>query len=77
MAENDQILDDFGGNEKPDELHIGLKILAFLIPLAGAIIYFVTDGEKFPNKRKQACTFALIGAAVGIVLNLITGLAGG
>lgn len=55
----------------PDDLHIGLKILSFCIPLAGAIIYFTTDRARYPNKAKQACYAALIGIAVGFVLQII------
>ena len=36
-----------------EELHVGLRVLAFCIPIAGLIIYMSVSGEK---KRKQACT---------------------
>lgn len=65
-------LDNQGQGNHDDELHVGLKILSFCIPLAGAIIYFTTDANQFPNKRKQACTFALIGVGVGLVLNVVS-----
>lgn len=55
----------------PDELHIGLKILSFCIPLAGAIIYFTTDRTRYPNKGKQACYAALIGVGVGILIQVL------
>ncbi len=60
----------------PDELHIGLKILSFCIPLAGAIIYFTTDRTRYPNKGKQACYAALIGFGVGVLIQVITMLIG-
>ena len=68
---------DYNNPADPDDLHIGLKILSFCIPLAGAIIYFTTDRTKYPNKAKQACYAALIGAAVGVVIQVITILMGG
>jgi hypothetical protein len=64
-------------NNDDDELHVGLKILAVCIPLAGAIMYFTTNAEQYPNKRKQACNFALIGMALGFVLRLLSTVAAG
>ncbi len=79
---SDPILDapdqnQFGGYQPQDELHVGLKILSFCIPLAGAIIYFTTDANQFPNKRKQACNFALIGIGVSILLRVLMMAGGG
>lgn len=59
-----------------DKLHVGLTILSFCIPLAGAIIYFVKK-EKEPNAAKTACYAALIGLGVSIILNVIVTLMGG
>ncbi len=59
-----------------DKLHVGLTILSFCIPLAGAIIYFVKK-EKAPKAAKTACYAALIGLGVSIVLNIIATLMGG
>ena len=77
MEERKDILDE---PEQPirkhDELNTGLKVLSFCIPIAGAIIYFTTD-KSLPNRRKQACQFALIGMAVGIVLRVLLELAAG
>lgn len=50
-------------------LSLGLKIVCALIPLVGLILYFVNGNE--PAKKKDACTFALIGVGIGIVLNVI------
>lgn len=64
--------------DKPENnqgLHVGLKILSFCIPLVGAILYFVKKGDE-PKAAKDACTFALIGLVVGIVLNVGAGLLG-
>ncbi len=62
-------------NQPEDKLHVGLTILSFCIPLAGAIIYFVKK-DNAPNSAKTACYAALIGFAVGIVLNIVLGVAG-
>lgn len=74
MENENDYLDDFSkrnNNSNDDELHIGLKILAFCIPLAGAIMYFTTGDEK-PNKKQQACHSALWGIGFGLVLRIIT-----
>ncbi|AJR03320.1 hypothetical protein [Siansivirga zeaxanthinifaciens] len=62
-------------NNQNDELSLGLKILSFCIPLAGAVIYFMNKG-KSPNKAKTACYAALIGIAVGIVFQVLATVAG-
>ena len=58
-------------NNSNDQLETGLKVLAFCIPLAGAIIYFISK-EKSPNKAKQACNFALYGIGFGLVVQIIS-----
>lgn len=76
MENENDYLDAPEQNNSEDELHIGLKILSFCIPLAGAIIYFTTN-EKYPNKKKQACYAALIGIGFGLVMRVLgTVLAG-
>lgn len=57
-------------NQSNEDLHVGLKVLSFCIPLAGAIIYFIKK-DKEPVAAKSACTFALIGLGVNIVLTVI------
>ncbi|HLT24040.1 MAG TPA: hypothetical protein VK004_02845 [Ignavibacteria bacterium] len=59
-----------GGATNAEDLNIGLKILSFCIPLAGAIIYFVKK-DKEPVAAKSACTWALVGFGLGIVINVI------
>ena len=77
MEERKEILDAPDQPNRPDdELSTGLKVLSFCIPLAGAIIYFTTN-KNLPNRRKQACQFALIGIAVGLVLRVLMVIAGG
>lgn len=53
-----------------DKLSTPLTILSFCIPLAGAIIYFIKK-DKEPASAKTACTAAVIGFIVGIVINVI------
>ena len=56
--------------QNQEDLELGLKALSFCIPIAGAIIYFVNK-DKAPVKAKSACTMALIGFGVGLVLQII------
>jgi uncharacterized membrane protein len=56
-----------GGQE---DLSVILKVVSFCIPLVGAILWFINK-DKNPRAAKSACTFALIGVAVGIVVNII------
>ncbi len=58
-----------------DELHSGLVMLSFCIPLAGAIIYF-KNKDTMPNKAKAACHAALLGFGLGILFNIIGTIAG-
>ncbi len=51
MENENEFLDAPEEQMNDDELHIGLKVLSFCIPLAGAIIYFTTN-EKYPNKKQ-------------------------
>ncbi|MFM7725726.1 MAG: hypothetical protein ACKO7B_03420, partial [Flavobacteriales bacterium] len=50
-----------------DEIEIGWQILAFLIPIAGIIMY-VNTRKEFPNKAKRYIQLA----AVGIVLDILS-----
>lgn len=61
--------------QQEDKLHIGLQILSFCIPLAGAVLYFVYKKDK-PNSAKTACYAALIGFGLGIVLNILAAVLG-
>lgn len=61
--------------ENPDDkLSVGLQILSFCIPLAGAIIYF-SEKDKYPNKAKAACHAALFGLGLGILINILVTVA--
>ena len=53
-----------------EDLEMWMKVLSFCIPIAGAVIYFINK-DKAPVKAKSACTMALIGFGVGIVLQII------
>jgi hypothetical protein len=59
-----------------DKLDTGLTILSACIPIAGAIIYF-SNKDKNPSKAKSACTAALVGMGIGILLNIIVAALGG
>jgi len=61
---------------KEDDLGTGLKIVCVLIPLVGLILYFVKKQDE-PKAAKQACNFALIGVAVGVVIQIILGVVAG
>lgn len=52
-----------------------LKVVSFCIPLVGAVLYFINK-DKAPRKAKAACNMALIGAAVGLVLNILSYILG-
>jgi hypothetical protein len=47
-----------------------LGVLFFCLPLVGAIMYFVWRDDQ-PRKARQACTLALLGVAIGIVLRVL------
>ncbi|KXK56300.1 MAG: hypothetical protein UZ05_CHB002000217 [Chlorobi bacterium OLB5] len=59
-----------------EDLSLILKIVSFCIPLVGAILWFINK-DKNPKAAKSACTFALIGVAVGIIINVIVTVLGG
>ena len=48
---------------------VGYGILAFLIPLAGFIMYFVWKDDK-PKRASQACTIAWISFGINILFAL-------
>lgn len=52
-------------------LAIGWKILSFLLPIAGAIIYFNHNGKN-QTKANSACYAALFGIGLNIVLKVLT-----
>jgi len=56
-----------------EDLSMILKIVSFCIPLVGAILWFINK-DKNPRAAKSACTFALVGVAVGIVINVLVTL---
>jgi uncharacterized membrane protein len=56
-----------------EDLSMILKIVSFCIPLVGAILWFINK-DKNPKAAKSACTFALVGVAVGIVINVVVTL---
>ena len=57
-------------NNPEDKLGILLTIVSFIIPIVGAILYFVYKAET-PNKARTACYAALAGVVFGIVMQVI------
>jgi uncharacterized membrane protein len=60
-------------NGQQEDLSMILKIVSFCIPLVGAILWFINK-DKNPKAAKSACTFALVGVAVGIIINVVVTL---
>lgn len=56
-----------------EELSMLLKIVCFLIPLVGLILYFVWK-KDYPVKSKSACQMALFGFIAGIIINVIASI---
>jgi hypothetical protein len=69
LEEEKSKFDQFEKNNEEEDLNTGLKVLSFCIPLAGAIIYFVKKDQE-PKAAKSACNLALIGFAIGIVVQI-------
>jgi hypothetical protein len=61
-----QIQNDAGD----EELDTALKVVSFCFPIVGIILYFVHK-TKNPRKASQACTAAVWGFVIGIVINII------
>jgi len=73
MALDDEILDEF--NNEPnksseDELHMGLRVLSFCIPIAGAIIYFTTDSNLKNNIKHYCWRIKIISVSKNSILEL-------
>ena len=63
-----------GPEQIDDDLNLFLRILAFLIPLAGLIIY-ISYSSSAPKKSKQACNATLWGIGIGILLRILVFIA--
>ena len=59
-----------------DVASTGMKILCFLIPIVGLVLYFV-EKDKNPNKAKTLLKCAIIGFIVGFVCSILSGVLGG
>jgi len=59
--------------EEPQEEKLGLPltVVSFCFPIVGAILYFVNK-DKAKAKANTACYAALAGAAVSLILRVIT-----
>ena len=69
MEDENDFLDAPEHYPNEDELHIGLKILSFCIPIAGAIVYF-SISDRYQNKKQQACYAALLGVGFNLLLRI-------
>jgi hypothetical protein len=67
MTEEQQIQTNENSGDMPSPV---LNVISFLIPLAGAIIYFLNK-ESYPIRAKAAGRAALFGLGVGLALNLL------
>lgn len=54
-----------------DEPSMGLNILSLLFPIVGLILYLVYM-DKAPKRARSIGKFAIIGAAVGLTLSVLT-----
>ncbi len=52
-----------------------LKVISFLFPIIGWILYFVHKDEK-PTSAKECAQWAWIGFGVSFILGFLSGLAG-
>jgi hypothetical protein len=53
-----------------NDLGIGLKIVSFCFPIVGIILWAIKK-QKEPVAAKQACTFAIAGIILGVIINII------
>ena len=67
------VQDQFFGavnDQSEEDLETILKVVSVCIPIVGAVLYFMNK-DKAPKKAKSACTFALIGVGVNIVISIL------
>lgn len=74
---SDQSWGDSNGvnNNEDKDLQPILKGVSFCFPIVGAVLYFVWKNDR-PRASKSACTFALIGFAIGLVLQILVTVMG-
>lgn len=60
-------------NTNYEDLSVILKIVSFLFPIVGIVLYFINRNSA-PNKASQALRWAGIGFAVGMILNVLAAL---
>ena len=61
--------------QNTDDLPVILKIISFLVPLVGLVLYLVYRNEA-PLKSKSGGKWGLIGFIAGIVLSILMFVAG-
>lgn len=62
---------EYAGHKEEDVLGIGWAILAFLIPLAGWIMYFCWN-DRTPNRASKAAGCAWAGFGLNVLMSLIS-----
>lgn len=55
--------------KEEEDLAIGYQVLSFCFPIIGAIIWLV-NMKSSPKKASTACTAALIGVGLSLLLNI-------
>jgi competence protein ComGC len=69
---NDSDSDKSSQRQNTDDIPgVGIKVLSFLIPIAGLILFLVWHND-YPNKSRASGKFALIGFIVIIVIWVFT-----
>ena len=64
-------MDEKIGKNPDEELSTGLKILAFIIPLAGIIMFFMYRGE-YPRKSSSACKISILAVLLVVLIRVIS-----
>ena len=56
--------------EESNDLSLVLKIVCFVLPIVGLVLYFVYREDE-PTKSKSAGVWALAGFLIGVVLKIL------
>lgn len=59
--------------EKEEHANVGLKVISFLIPIVGLILYLVWMDEH-KTKAKECGKMALISVCIGVGFSLLSGI---
>lgn len=67
--EPEVIIKEVKQEKKEEDLAVGYQVLSFCFPIIGAIIWLVNI-KSSPKKASTACTAALIGIGLSLLLNI-------